>query len=119
MDEEGCCCGCALGLLVGILLCHPHSHAETLEQKTEQTVSAQTDEKDSFLVRQVKNYQVNISPKLRERLKTDSLCKFEPSCSEYSLQSLEKYGSFKGSLMTTKRLMKCNPFSKGGYDSVE
>lgn len=46
-------------------------------------------------------------------------CKFYPTCSEYSKQAIEKYGVGKGSLLSLKRILKCNPFSKGGYDPLK
>ena len=46
-------------------------------------------------------------------------CKFCPTCSEYALQAYEKYGFLKGSYLTIKRILKCNPFSKGGYDPLK
>ena len=46
-------------------------------------------------------------------------CKFEPTCSEYAKQAIKKYGTKKGSILTAKRLLRCNPFSKGGYDPLE
>ena len=46
-------------------------------------------------------------------------CKYYPTCSEYSKQAIEKYGALKGSILTIKRLIKCNPFSKGGYDALK
>ena len=45
-------------------------------------------------------------------------CKFYPTCSEYTKQAIEKYGAIKGTLLGIKRILKCNPFSKGGYDPV-
>jgi hypothetical protein len=45
-------------------------------------------------------------------------CRFEPSCSHYGYEAIEKYGFFKGGWMTAKRILRCNPFSKGGYDPV-
>ena len=42
-------------------------------------------------------------------------CKFEPTCSEYTKQAIEKYGAVKGSILGFKRILRCNPFSKGGY----
>ena len=45
-------------------------------------------------------------------------CRFYPSCSHYGYQSIYKYGAIKGSLMATWRIMRCNPFNKGGYDPV-
>ena len=45
-------------------------------------------------------------------------CKYTPTCSEYGIQAIEKHGAFKGSLLTIWRILRCNPFSKGGYDPV-
>lgn len=46
-------------------------------------------------------------------------CKFYPTCSEYTKQAIEKYGVIKGMLLGIKRILKCNPFSKGGYDPLK
>lgn len=46
-------------------------------------------------------------------------CKYHPTCSEYMMQAIEKYGVFKGGLLGIKRILKCNPFSKGGYDPLK
>ncbi len=43
-------------------------------------------------------------------------CRYVPSCSEYALISVEKYGVVKGGLKSLWRVLRCNPFSKGGYD---
>lgn len=45
-------------------------------------------------------------------------CRFRPTCSEYSQQALAKYGAIKGSWLTAKRVVRCNPFNNGGYDPV-
>ena len=45
-------------------------------------------------------------------------CIFVPSCSQYAMEAIEKYGALKGGWLTVKRLLRCNPFSKGGYDPV-
>ena len=45
-------------------------------------------------------------------------CKYYPTCSEYTKQAIEKYGAIKGCFLGVKRIIKCNPFSKGGYDPV-
>lgn len=47
---------------------------------------------------------------------TRPACRFVPSCSEYAAQSIEKYGAVKGSWKAFLRLLKCHPFSRGGYD---
>ena len=45
-------------------------------------------------------------------------CPYYPTCSEYGLKALEKYGALKGSGLAAWRIIRCNPFSKGGYDPV-
>jgi hypothetical protein len=45
-------------------------------------------------------------------------CRFYPSCSQYALESLKKHGPVKGLYLSTKRILKCNPFFSGGYDPV-
>ena len=51
-------------------------------------------------------------------LKAAPTCKFIPTCSEYGIQAIEKYGVLKGGVLTVWRILRCNPFSKGGYDPV-
>lgn len=46
-------------------------------------------------------------------------CKYYPSCSEYTKQAIIKYGCIKGTFLGIKRIFKCNPFSKGGYDPLK
>ena len=46
-------------------------------------------------------------------------CRYYPSCSQYMIEALEKYGSIKGSLLAVRRIMRCHPFSTGGYDPVK
>lgn len=66
-----------------------------------------------FLVFLVRFYRKNISPLKRP------CCRFYPTCSQYALEALEKYGVLKGGFMTIKRILRCNPFNKGGYDPVK
>ena len=47
------------------------------------------------------------------------VCRFYPSCSAYTLEAVEKYGALKGGMMGALRILRCNPFFKGGYDPVE
>ncbi len=58
-------------------------------------------------------YQRTISPLLPRR------CKYEPTCSHYAAQAIERYGILRGLVLATWRLLRCNPFSHGGYDPVE
>ncbi|MBF0486857.1 MAG: membrane protein insertion efficiency factor YidD [Nitrospirae bacterium] len=46
-------------------------------------------------------------------------CRFDPSCSEYAAVAVEKYGALKGSGMAVLRILRCHPFSEGGYDPVK
>ncbi len=61
----------------------------------------------------VKFYRKNLSHR-----KKYSTCRFYPTCSEYALTALERYGAFKGGVMSLWRILRCNPFSRGGYDPV-
>ena len=65
-----------------------------------------------LLIFLIKFYQKDISP-----LKTTK-CPYIPTCSAYGLEAVEKYGALKGGLLAVWRIMRCNPFSKGGYDPV-
>ena len=47
-----------------------------------------------------------------------SSCKYYPTCSRYAIEAIEKYGAFKGGLLAAWRILRCNTFSKGGYDPV-
>lgn len=52
-------------------------------------------------------------------ISSHNYCKFQPTCSNYAIEAIEEYGSFKGSFMAMKRILKCNPFNKkSGYDPV-
>ncbi|MGA2102994.1 MAG: membrane protein insertion efficiency factor YidD [Candidatus Sulfotelmatobacter sp.] len=45
-------------------------------------------------------------------------CRYVPTCSEYSMEAVERFGAFRGGLMALARLLRCHPFAKGGYDPV-
>ncbi|HIE59393.1 MAG TPA: membrane protein insertion efficiency factor YidD [Hydrogenothermaceae bacterium] len=62
------------------------------------------------LIRFIKIYQKVLSPFLGNN------CRYYPSCSEYSIQAIEKYGVLKGIFKSIWRILRCNPFSKGGID---
>ena len=57
-------------------------------------------------------HQKGISPLYPPR------CRYIPTCSQYALEAVEKYGAVKGTFLATKRILRCNPFHKGGYDPV-
>jgi len=65
------------------------------------------------LLAPIRLYQRAISPALPRR------CKYEPTCSRYAAQAVEEYGILKGLVLATWRLLRCNPWSDGGYDPVE
>lgn len=64
----------------------------------------------------INKYQKYISSWLKKR---NINCKFYPSCSEYTKQAIQKYGAGKGLLIGIYRIIRCNPFSKGGYDPLK
>lgn len=49
---------------------------------------------------------------------TNAGCRFTPTCSRYTYEAIEKYGALKGSYLGFKRIMRCNPWSKGGFDPI-
>jgi putative membrane protein insertion efficiency factor len=60
----------------------------------------------------IKLYQSTVSKVL------PSVCRFQPTCSQYALEATKKYGFARGSWLAAKRIIRCNPFSEGGYDPV-
>ena len=66
-----------------------------------------------ILIFLVRIYQVCISPLLPKT------CRFYPTCSDYFIQAVEKYGALKGSWLGIKRILKCHPFHPGGYDPLK
>ena len=60
----------------------------------------------------IRMYQRYISPVKITR------CPYCPTCSNYALEAIEKHGALKGSLLASWRILRCNPFSRGGYDPV-
>lgn len=61
---------------------------------------------------------INIYRKYFSGLKRYSSCKYYPTCSTYALEAISKYGALKGGGLSLWRILRCNPFSKGGYDPV-
>lgn len=66
-----------------------------------------------LIVSIIKIYQRLVSPVKGQT------CRFYPSCSQYALEAIEKYGVLKGCLLAGKRIVKCHPFNPGGYDPVD
>ena len=57
-------------------------------------------------------YKAKVSPQL------PSACRYTPTCSEYAMEAIERRGVLVGTFLATKRVLSCNPFSRGGYDPV-
>lgn len=69
-----------------------------------------------FFILLLRGYQKFISP----IFKTVGVnCKYYPSCSEYMIEAIQKYGTIKGVFIGVKRLLRCHPFAKGGYDPLK
>jgi len=66
-----------------------------------------------FVICLIKVYRKFISP-----LKGPS-CRFYPTCSQYAIEAITKYGIIKGGFLSIKRILKCHPFHSGGYDPIE
>jgi len=65
-----------------------------------------------LLIGMINIYRKYISPMKRTK------CIYVPTCSEYAIIAIRKYGAIKGSFMAAKRILRCHPFAKGGYDPV-
>ncbi|MBQ4473153.1 MAG: membrane protein insertion efficiency factor YidD [Lachnospiraceae bacterium] len=66
-----------------------------------------------LLIAPIKFYRKYLSP-----MKRYPTCRFCPTCSEYAIIAIEKHGAAKGGLLAIWRILRCNPFCKGGYDPV-
>lgn len=65
-----------------------------------------------FFILLIRLYQITLSPFIGGN------CRYVPTCSNYGIQALEKYGAFKGGWLTIKRVLSCNPWGGSGYDPV-
>jgi hypothetical protein len=65
-----------------------------------------------ILLAMIRMYQLFLSPMLGQH------CRFTPSCSQYTKEAIEKYGAARGSWLGIKRILRCQPFCKGGHDPV-
>ena len=66
-----------------------------------------------FILALIRLYQATFS-----RALPGDTCRFYPTCSHYGYQAIYKYGALKGALMATWRVLRCNPFNRGGFDPV-
>ncbi|HJB91763.1 MAG TPA: membrane protein insertion efficiency factor YidD [Candidatus Eisenbergiella merdigallinarum] len=66
----------------------------------------------NILIAAIRFYRKYLSPLKRMR------CPYIPTCSEYGLEAIQRYGAVRGGLLAVWRILRCNPFSKGGYDPV-
>ena len=65
-----------------------------------------------FMLACIHFYRKHISPRKKP------CCRYIPSCSQYAVTAIQRYGALRGGWMAFKRILRCNPFSKGGYDPV-
>ena len=65
-----------------------------------------------LLLWSIRFYRSGISPMF------PPCCRFTPTCSQYAMEAVEKYGAAKGGLLALRRILRCHPFHKGGYDPV-
>lgn len=65
------------------------------------------------LIKLIRFYQEHISAH-----KASATCKFFPTCSQYAIEAISKHGALKGGALSVWRILRCNPWSKGGYDPV-
>ena len=95
----------------GVFACSffpPESDSVAAEKNLKTGMNAPT----RFLRKAVRFYQTKISPLMPGK------CRFHPTCSNYALEALEKYGAIKGSWLTLKRILRCNPWGGSGEDPV-
>jgi hypothetical protein len=73
------------------------------------------------IISAIRLYQKTFSPDHGpiKHLYPHGFCRFYPSCSEYAIQAINKYGIIKGGIMASWRIIRCNPFNKGGNDPVK
>ena len=65
-----------------------------------------------FVLAALRFYKTQISPAL------PPACRYTPTCSEYAIEAVERYGPWRGAVMAARRVLSCNPFTRGGYDPV-
>lgn len=74
-----------------------------------------------FILKLITFYQKSAvvrTPLLKSLYLSDTACRFSPTCSQYTYEAVEKYGAGKGIFLGLKRIIRCHPWNKGGYDPV-
>jgi len=66
-----------------------------------------------FCLSLIRTYQLLISPLLPQS------CRFTPTCSQYAIDAIKRYGVYRGTYLAIRRILRCHPFSRGGYDPVD
>ncbi len=79
---------------------------------TGSALRAATDLPRQLVVTLIRGYQRFVSPAL------PASCRFHPSCSQYALEAVRRYGALRGTWLTIRRLARCHPFHPGGFDPV-
>jgi uncharacterized protein len=88
----------------------PHEHSAPEAGRTASQIARIA---RGVVVAPIALYQRVISPAIPRR------CKYEPTCSRYAVEAIREYGILRGAVLATWRLLRCNPWSYGGYDPVE
>jgi putative membrane protein insertion efficiency factor len=94
----------------------PHEHprqSDPLEMPDRMQTPKQTGLAASFLLLLVKGYRYGISPLFPPS------CRYVPTCSEYAVEAIARYGALHGGWLSFSRVLRCHPFAPGGYDPVE
>ena len=72
-----------------------------------------------IIIRNIIIFFINIYQKIKRFLRLPATCRFYPSCSNYAIEALKKYGVLKGSFLAVVRILKCHPFHPGGFDPLK
>lgn len=117
-DDSDFCAGCCCGAMLGGAFCSGNFFTsidalagDLITGENKIHIDSNSPVK-SFLLGEITDYQHNVSPKITKRY--GHVCRFEPSCSEYGRQAIQRYGAGKGTLLTLGRLIRCNPLQKRG-----